>query len=350
MTKRRQNFQPISWFLDLHKRGLLEMDPPYQRRSVWNDSYREQFIDTLLLDYPVPAVFLFGRIDEEGNSAFDVVDGKQRLMTIFDFINGALPIGEKSPIESLRGQPFTSLPHDSKIAFFEYDFPVEYLPTNNEAVIDDIFERLNKNMAKLTPQELRHAKYSGLFIRETEKLAEWMQDQLGKQFPRIAEQSRRQMKDVEVVATLLLFLEEGPKGYSILGMDAAFSSRDEQWEHGAEFVEEFQAVIIVLRDLIRHPDGQFLGQTRFRNQADFYSLFAAIAELRREKALSQDSPVIGGRLKAFLEIVENEYLRSKIGPAAEYYDAARSASNDPGPRNARIGVMKRVLKGENLAG
>jgi hypothetical protein len=325
------------------------MDPPYQRRSVWNESYREQFIDTILLDYPVPAVFLFGRIDDEGNTRFEVVDGKQRLTTIFDFIDGSLLVGEESPIFSLRGQPFTVLSRDNKIAFFEYDFPVEYLPTNNEAVIDDIFERLNKNMAKLTPQELRHAKYSGTFIQECERLSEWMQDRLGKQFPRIAEASRRQMKDVEIVATLLLFLENGPKGYSILGMDAAFSERDEGWDRSAEIVEEFQGVVATLHELIRHPFGQFLAQSRLRNQADFYSLFAAFAELRRENALSQDLSVIGDRLKAFLEIVDDDSLRSKVKTAEEYYNAARSASNDPGPRIARISIVKHVLKGASLA-
>lgn len=56
--ERRQTTQSIAWFWDLYKRDLLELDPPYQRRSVWSQSYKDYFIDTILLDYPAPAVFL----------------------------------------------------------------------------------------------------------------------------------------------------------------------------------------------------------------------------------------------------------------------------------------------------
>jgi hypothetical protein len=347
MTKRRQNFQPISWFLDLYKRELLDMDPPFQRRSVWNDKYREEFIDTILLDYPVPAIFVFGRIDQEGNATFQLVDGKQRLTAVFDFISGHLHVGDGSPITAFRSRAFSDLPADTKIAFFEYDFPVEYLPTNNEDVVNSIFDRLNRNMARLTAQELRHAKFSGRFIESAEELSDWMAEKLPKQFPRITEQSRRQMKDVEVVATLLLFLEEGPKGYSVLDLDKAFSDRDATWENVSSTTNEFRSIIDTLAAIVQHPDGQFLPQSRFRNQADFYSLFAAIAELRREHVGGDNNDAIS-RLAAFNRILEDESARAGSEWATEYYNAARSASNDPGPRKSRIVIVKRILKGEHI--
>ena len=56
---RRHNFQTIAWFRDLYLRKLLNLDPPYQRRSVWNQSYKDYFIDTILLGYPAPAILLY---------------------------------------------------------------------------------------------------------------------------------------------------------------------------------------------------------------------------------------------------------------------------------------------------
>jgi hypothetical protein len=324
------------------------MDPPFQRRSVWNDRYREEFIDTILLDYPAPAIFLFSSIDDSGATKYQLVDGKQRLTTIFDFIEGRISIGDRSPMVDLRGRYFTGLSKTQKISFFEYDFSVEYLPTNNEQVINAIFDRLNRNVAKLTPQELRHARFSGRFISQTEELQEWMESRLQKQFPRIAESSRRQMKDVEVVATLLLFLEEGPKSYSTLTLDKAFSDREEEWEAESRIVDEFKNIINQLSSLIEHPDGTFIPQTRLRNQADFYSLFAAFAELARERALPGDPGIIAIRLKAFLEILESERLTSSRD-ATTYFDASRSASNDAGPRQKRISIMKQVIRGDQLA-
>jgi hypothetical protein len=325
---------------------MLKMDPPYQRRSVWNDTYREQFIDTILLDYPVPAIFLFARIDEEGNARYELVDGKQRLMTVFDFIVGELTVSEVSPVAAFRGKTFASLPPESKIAFFEYDFPVEYLPTNNEAVINDIFERLNRNTAKLTAQELRHAKFSGLFITQAESLTDWMATKFTRPFPRINEQSKRQMKDVEIVATLLLFLEEGPRGYSALDLDSAFSKRESEWEEEQEIVDEFRSVVQILADLVNNPAGQFLSQSRFRNQADFYSLLAGIAELRRQGQLPEQEEMLP-RLEDFNNFLENDKFFTSTR-ATDYYNAARSASNDPGPRKTRIGVIKDVLLGVDI--
>ncbi len=77
-SPRRQNFQTISWFSDLFKRKLLNLEPPYQRRSVWNQSYKNDFIDTILLQYPAPAIFLYEEVSVEGVSIYQVVDVANR--------------------------------------------------------------------------------------------------------------------------------------------------------------------------------------------------------------------------------------------------------------------------------
>ena len=97
VAERSPYVQTVSWLYDLKTRDLLDLDPPYQRRSVWPDKYREDFIDTILLDYPAPPIFLFETISEDGRAQYDVVDGKQRLSAIFDFISGEFAVGQKSP-------------------------------------------------------------------------------------------------------------------------------------------------------------------------------------------------------------------------------------------------------------
>src|SRR5690606_20169724 len=144
---------------DLYTRKLLDMDPPYQRKSVWTDKYRADFVDTVLMDYPAPAIFLFEKIEEEGPARYAVVDGKQRLTTVFDFINNKFPVGNQSILENHRGLTYEQLPKDARLAMLRYRFSVEYLPSENEAEISNIFDRLNRNVKKLTAQELRHARF-----------------------------------------------------------------------------------------------------------------------------------------------------------------------------------------------
>lgn len=339
---REQNFQNIAWFKDLHTRSRLDMDPSYQRRSVWNRKFQEEFVDTVLLGYPSPAIFLYESISENGAN-YAVVDGKQRLTAVFDFITSTFAVGAKSPIEKLRGLYYESLPREVKESILRYRFSVENLPSVNEEELNNIFDRLNRNVKKLTPQELRHAKYDGAFITHVEQMAEWLSDQFAGQFPRIAEMSRRQMKDVEIVASLLLFLEEGTKGYSTATLDAAFSSRDEYWERSGEFVEEFQEAIRYLQKVVA-DDGQAIAQSRMRNQADFYSLFAAVAELNRDDELPTPEEA-RARLLEFLDLLE---VPEPPKQAVSYLEAARSASNDALPRATRVSVVKAVLVGQDL--
>src|SRR5579863_542646 len=152
---RRQNFQTISWFSDLFKRELLDLDPPYQRRSVWNQSYKDAFIDTVLLQYPAPAIFLYEEVSAEGTSKYYVVDGKQRLTAIFEFASGVYGVSDESAVMHLRGKKFVEqFGEDEKTAFWTYQFSVEYLPTNEETVINTIFERINRNTAVVLPSKL----------------------------------------------------------------------------------------------------------------------------------------------------------------------------------------------------
>ena len=270
---KRQNLQTVSWFHDLFKRNLLDLNPPYQRRSVWNQEYKDYFIDTILLEYPTPAIFLFDEISENGVTEYKVVDGKQRLTTIFEFLDDIFPVSDIAQITAIRGKFFKDLDAEIKKKFWGYDFLVEYLPSNEESIINDIFNRINKNVAKLTPQELRHARYDGAFITTAEELSERLQTSLPYNFPRIGYASRNKMKDVELVADLLLLIEVGPHGYNQSELDIEFSDRDIDWEEKENVLRLFNKTLDQLALILNSESGQLLSSSRFRNQNDFYSLF-----------------------------------------------------------------------------
>jgi hypothetical protein len=96
--------QDISWFLDLHQRGQLDLDPPYQRKSVWTRGDKQFFLDTIFHNYPCPAVFLHKTISDEGEVFYHVVDGKQRLQTIFEFARDQISIPKEFGDSRLGGK------------------------------------------------------------------------------------------------------------------------------------------------------------------------------------------------------------------------------------------------------
>lgn len=342
-SSRRQNFQTISWFSDLYRRKLLNLEPPYQRRSVWNQAYKNEFVDTVLLQYPAPAIFLYEEVSPEGVSVYQVVDGKQRLTSVFEFSTGIFPVSEESPLTHLRGKYFETLSRDEKTAFWTYQFPIEYLPTNDETIINTIFQRINKNTARLTRQELRHARFGGTFITAAEELSEQAFRSLPEGFPRIESQSRKQMKDVELVASLMLFLEDGIRGYSQDELDEAFSDRETEWERATEIKARFTSTISCIAAICQKPTGDPLYKTRLRNQADFYSLFTAVADSQSQGDFDCESDDHATRLVDFISVVEDDQRRAESRAATDYFKAARSASNDSGPRKKRHEIMLHVL-------
>lgn len=340
------NFQTVSWFWDLYTRALLDLEPPYQRRSVWNQEYKDFFIDTVLNGYPAPAIFLYQEITSEGRSKYSVVDGKQRLSTLFEFAENKFPVSEQATLTRLRGKSFNDLEIEVKQNFWKYQFAVEYVPSDDEGIINDIFNRINRNVSKLTPQELRHARFNGGFITTVEDLTDWMASNLPPNFPSIPARARNQMKDVEFVALLLLFLEEGVKSYRQDDLDKAFNDRDLAWEEQDEIESEFKQVILSIKELLdSSPKHINLSKTRLKNQADFYSFFSAIAELNREKLLNITADICQ-RIYDFMETVKSP--ESAITHESQaYYEAITTSLGSSGIERTkkRINILKAVILG-----
>jgi Protein of unknown function DUF262 len=340
---RRLNFQTLSWFRDLFSRSLLDMDPPYQRRSIWNQNFKDYFVDTVLLNYPAPALFLYEEITPDGRSMYHVVDGKQRLTTLFEFTSDKFPVSEDSEMHSHRGKYFSGLDDDTKRAFWGYQFLLEYVPADDQKVITAIFDRINRNVAKLSAQELRHAKLDGVFISAAERLTSWMEESLPRGFPRFAEQSKKQMKDTEFTALLLLLLEVGPRGYSQENLDEEFTVRDTEWDGRLEAEERFRKAITFIGEIINSVvDPRAITGSRLRNQADFYALTGAIDSMLRKDILPSAADA-GRRLTVFAQQIEDENARAASKSLTMYFDAARSASNDTGPRATRIQTLESAL-------
>ena len=157
--------------------------PAYQRGSVWSDEKQSFLIDSLLKNFPIPPIFLHQKIDDDtGTTRYDVIDGKQRLTSIIRFLENEIPVfdeSEENPFhdEKISGVYFKDLDKkelaEYKKKLWRYVIPIEYVDTAEKAVIDNIFDRLNRNGEKLEGQELRRSKYHGTdLLTLVEKLAD----------------------------------------------------------------------------------------------------------------------------------------------------------------------------------
>src|ERR1700730_15622328 len=78
--------QSISWFQDQYKAGRLELRPPFQRKPVWGDKQRSFLVESILMEIPIPEVYVQVTQADDGTEQYGVVDGQQRLRTVLQFV------------------------------------------------------------------------------------------------------------------------------------------------------------------------------------------------------------------------------------------------------------------------
>lgn len=150
----------------------LQLDPAYQRRNVWQAKSKSQFIESLLLGIPIPQILLASRAGQK--NSFLVLDGKQRLTTIKEFIDGRFADGRIFKLKGLRiltaleGKGWSDLQADDEWADRLRNEPLRTTVLRgweNESVLYEIFYRLNSGSVKLSPMELRMSLLPGEFLK-----------------------------------------------------------------------------------------------------------------------------------------------------------------------------------------
>lgn len=226
---RQPNMHDLSWFVDMDNQKRLDLNPPYQRKSVWTASDRFYFLDTIFNNYPCPAVYVQKEIGNEGPK-YNLVDGKQRISTILNFYNNKIRLPKKFSIPRLSGKLFRNLEKSDVILFYNYVFLVETLKASGDTEWNEVFFRVNKNQKGLTEQELRHARFNGWFITRAEKEGEdprvepglfWMSMKVS------TPAKSRRMKDIEFISTLMLvILEKDFVGFPQANIDDLYAKYD----------------------------------------------------------------------------------------------------------------------------
>src|SRR5712692_770654 len=211
------NTYPADFTLEvLHqkwKAGDIEI-PQFQRQFVWKQVQASKLIESFLIGLPVPAVFLY---TERKSQKFLVIDGQQRLRSIFYFFEGFFGEEQKGKrtIFQLKGLSDKSTYLDKKFTDFDEadqrklwncvlrSFIVQQLDPNDDTSIYHIFERLNTGGTLLANQEIRNCVYRGSLnelLHKLNALPAW-RSIVGKPHP----DSRQ--KDVELILRFFALLD-----------------------------------------------------------------------------------------------------------------------------------------------
>jgi len=300
LLDRQPTLQTITWLLSLRKFDQLDLDPPYQRKSVWTLREKRKFLDTVLRNYPSPAIFLHRSLDNDGNPTYHVVDGKQRLTTILDFADNKLRLPSDFGDERIDGQNWKGLADfgAARKAFWNYQLTVEFIDDVHEPLVREVFSRLNQNSRKLERQELRHARYDGWILNFVEQQA---LDSVWRDLKVVTRARSRRMTDAQLLLEYAQALIEGhPVGFDQDALDELCANYDDPDAIDGfdtdKFEESFAALAESISGLVS-DQSDLLKVINSRN--NFYSVWC-LAVAARE----QGSEIEPAKLLHFLQEVE----------------------------------------------
>lgn len=136
------------------------LDPEFQRKYKWDKdgwSRASQFIESCLMRIPLPNCYF---AEDKDNSQL-VIDGVQRLTTIYKFFNNEFALEDLTTFTNLEGKKFEDLKELKSELETSTIRCIILRKENPKELIQEIFARLNQGAVKLSLQEIRHAIYPG---------------------------------------------------------------------------------------------------------------------------------------------------------------------------------------------
>ena len=147
----------------------LNFDHPIQRQSAqWTNLQQSLLVHSILANYPVPAVYVektdSAETDDKGKAIYkySVLDGKQRMTTVFSFINGEYALNEETPAAKIEGESYTlarktfeELDEDVRQELLRFKFNIYAFEDATDDEIEEIFFRLNNSTPLSKPQKAR---------------------------------------------------------------------------------------------------------------------------------------------------------------------------------------------------
>jgi hypothetical protein len=155
----------VSDYCDMYDRREVRVNRDYQRSDeVWPRTAQSFLIETILLNFPVPKLFLHQVTDlRTRRTVKEIVDGQQRTRAILDYFHDAYRLTNNVTMEEAVGRRFSELPDKLQTQFKDYGLQFNLFVGATDEDVREVFRRMNSFTVPLNPEEQRHAEFQGEF-------------------------------------------------------------------------------------------------------------------------------------------------------------------------------------------
>ena len=314
----------------------LEPRPEFQRRLVWSNKDKCAFIETVLLNYPFPEIYVAaGAVDVETGEAKEMlVDGQQRITTLYQYF-----VGSKDLKLSRDIQPYSKLSTQEKENFLQYDVVVRDLGKVEIEQIREVFRRINATRYSLNAMEIHNARYEGEYKNFAEQIA---QKTFFEKHQTFSPAEIRRMQDTRFALSIITTV-----------LSTYFNRDDEIEDYLQRYNDEFPLASDIEKGINRtidFIDGMSLpSSSRAWQKADLFTLIVELYWALNKDGLRLDPATLSKALLDFYAMVDslNERGAEPVpDDINKYYRAALQATNDRGNRLIRGEVLRKVWNKE----
>ena len=138
---------------------IIDLSPKYQRRERWEVERQSELIESFLLNVPVPPIYLA----EEEYGVYSIIDGKQRITAVADFLNNVYKLKGLNSFSEINGARFRDLPKSlqNALKIRPYLRVITLLKQSHPELKYEVFIRLNRGGISLNNQEIRNVAFRG---------------------------------------------------------------------------------------------------------------------------------------------------------------------------------------------
>lgn len=204
----------------------LQMDHVIQRQSGQWDGDRLKkslLIHSILANYPVPPVYCLKEAISEKDYSYSILDGKQRLTTIFDFIDGRYPLDTETPsvtiddtVYELGGKYFTDLDIECQQELLRFKFTIYGFEDADDDLIEEIFFRLNNSTPLSKPQKAMPL----CGVENAKFIKSILSDRFFSEICQFSALQRRKSDDMCTLLQAMMLLDNRYEGYEFSSISA----------------------------------------------------------------------------------------------------------------------------------
>jgi len=331
----RVEYQPlvIQDLINLHKAEELDLNPWYQRRSVWRKPQKAYLINTIFEKKPVPSCYVRHYLDLKSEKSIkEIVDGQQRIRSILEYAGGefnARHPNHKSPV------PYLKLTTTERSAFLMTALSFGTIIGADEADVIEIFGRLNSVSKTLNSQERRNARFSGELKQFCLSQAA-TRVQLWRDLGVFSSNDIARMTEVQFVADLTLNMVKGLSDYSERRLDDFYEEFDESFKHRDDIESRMEKIFQKIIGL----DPAAIRDTIFSRSPLFFTLFLLLDSAGRRVGIRK----LEGALYAIDQSFNSDIPVSERKKAdAAFYLACTASTQRIKSRRTREEYVRKAL-------